>query len=462
MTHTRKLTVAALLLAGLLAAGACLGMDGKPQAFSVAWNYDTSGYLETCGCSAKQIGGLARRGSKIAALRETQPVLAIEGAHIVEDKGEFQLFKGQMIVEALNRMDYSALMVGVREAQQGPEGLRKLVEGAKFPVFSANLQVDGQPWPTPVVETKIAGNAVAITGVSQPELVNFELADGMGFSDPAAALTAALAKAREADMKIVCLEGEVTWIEQMATQFKGQADLFLSGNRQPETANLEFVADPPRLNSFDRGRYMGLVTVDPAPDGFTFAGINVPLSDDLENLAAIQELLDKTYKPQLKDKFFAVMKQDLTQLFMPAEYCADCHQAEYDVYAKSGHAIALNTLHDKGQLYNPDCMKCHVTYDPGEDKLHSMNCVTCHTNITEDHVWQAMEGAVKVVKPEQPVTTYTYDWCYQCHDPLNSAEFEAHWPQYVNKIAHGGNLEAAKEAAKALGIDMNAPPPAHH
>ena len=448
-----------LTLAALLVAGRCMSA-GKAQSFSIAWNYDTSGYLETCGCSSHQLGGLARRATKIDQLRQAGPVLAIEGAHIVEDKGEFQLFKGQMIVAALNMMDYGAMMLGVREAQQGTEGIAKLVEGAKFPVFSANLQAKDSPWLQRFATVEVGGTQVAITGVSQPELVDFELGAGVSFSDPAQALEEVLPQMERAALKVICLEGQPVWIDQMIARYRGDADVFLSGNRQ-EGADLEFHADPPRLNSFDRGRYMGLITVDRAPSGFSFTGMNLPLSDELADAEPVQKLLDETYKPQLKEKFFATFKGKLPQLFMPPEYCGDCHAKELAVYNTTNHAHALETLEKKGQVYNPDCMKCHETYDPGEDKLMSMNCVTCHTNITEDHVWQATEDPKKVVKPEKPVTTYTYEWCVQCHDPLNSSNFKDHWPQYVNKIAHGGDLKPAQDAAKAMGIDMTEPPPAH-
>ncbi|GAF99872.1 unnamed protein product, partial [marine sediment metagenome] len=36
------------------------------ESFIIAWNYDTSGYLEPCGCSAHLLGGLPRRATKIA------------------------------------------------------------------------------------------------------------------------------------------------------------------------------------------------------------------------------------------------------------------------------------------------------------------------------------------------------------------------------------------------------------
>ena len=101
------------------------------------------------------------------------------------------------------------------------------------------------------------------------------------------------------------------------------------------------------------------------------------------------------------------------------------------------------------------------TYDSAEDKLYSMNCITCHTNINEDHVYQAVADPKSVVKPKTPVTAYSYAWCAKCHDPLNSSAFKDHWPQYVNAIYHGGDKSAAAAAAKELGIDMAQPPPKH-
>lgn len=461
MKRTHATVMLGLLLAGVLAAGACLGGSSTArEPFAIAWNYDTSGYLETCGCSAAQLGGLARRGTKLAELREKQPVLAIEGAHIVGDMGEFQLFKAQMAVNALNTMKYDALMLGVREAQHGTDGLAQLIRDADFPAYSANLSVDGQPWPTPSVSTTIGGTKVGITGASHPQLASFELPEGVSFGDPSAAIDAVLPELRRrSDLVVLTLEGHPAWLEEMIRRYRGQVDVFLSGNRQPETASLEYQSDPPHLNSYDRGRYMGLITVDSSPQGYSFTGSNLPLVDTLANLPDIQRILDEEYKPELKERFFGDFKESLT-LYMPPSYCGDCHAEEVEVYERSGHAQALETLVARNQHYNPDCMQCHVTYDTSADQLHSMNCIVCHTNITDDHVWQAMEG--EVVIPETPVTSYSYEWCYRCHDELNSANFKEHWPQFVNKIYHGGDLGPARAAAEIMGIDMSEPPPAHH
>lgn len=446
-------------LAALLAFAACFA-HGKREPFAIAWDYDTSGYLETCGCTSNMRGGLARRATLLKQLRAKQPVLAIEGAHILLDQGEFQLFKGETIVQALGLMDYGALCLGVREAQQGAAGLKELTAAAKLPCVCANLVVDGAPWPTPYTVAEVAGTRVGVIALSEPAYAAGLLPEGVAFSDPRAALDAALGKLRgKADLVVACLEGNREWLDAMAADYSGEVGLFLTGDRSPATASYEFTPQPPRLNNYNLGKYVGIVTVDPAPGGYNFSGVSLPVEDKLAPDAAVQGLLDNTYRPQLKERFFGAQKQDISQLYLPPEYCADCHKAECDAYAVSWHAKAQQTLQEAGQLYNPDCMKCHVVYDAKLDQLHALNCVSCHTNITDQHVYDALAGKVK--RPAKPVTSYSYEFCSQCHDEQNSSPFKAHWPQYVKRLYHGGDMSAAEKAAKELGLDLNAPPPPH-
>jgi hypothetical protein len=452
-----------LLLAaiGCLALGAGLGAAcrayAQPGPFAIAWNYDTSGYLETCGCSSHQLGGIARRATKLAELRQKQDVLAIEGAHFIETSGEFQLFKGETVVRMLNVMKYDALVLGVREAQQGPDALKGLAELAEMPALCANLEVGGQPWSERTAELRISGASVGLTAVSQPEFANFELPGGVRFTDPRAALDTELSALRQhCNFVIVCLEGEATWVQQMARDYRNQANLFLSGVRD-NSANLAWQAEPPLLNNYQYGKYLGLVTVDPLPDGFQLAGMTLDIKDSLAEDAAVKAVLDKDYKAQLKDRFFGTIKVDLTQLYLPPDACEPCHSEAYAKYQASGHAHAMETLFNVDQLYNPDCMPCHVVYDPQRDELQSMNCVMCHTDITDQHLWDAVNG--KVQWPAQPVAEYTYAWCSHCHDEMNSLRFKTAWPQMVNRIYHGGDNSAAQAAAQEMGIDYSAAPP---
>lgn len=457
MRRYHALLIALGFMACALLAAACQPA-AQPRPFVIAWNYDTSGYLETCGCSSHQLGGLGRRATKLAQLRQQQDVLAIEGAHFIETAGEFQLFKGETVVRALNAMHYNALALGVREAQQGPDALRRLAELAEMPVLCANLEVAGQPWAERSTIASISGVRVGITAVSQPEFASFELLEGVRFTDPRAALDAELhGLRRSCDLTVVCLEGETTWVHQLATDYQTQADLFLSGIRQDASASLEWQPEPPLLNNYLYGKYLGLVTVDPLPDGFQLSGMTINLDDSLADDAAITAILDQDYKAQLKERFFTTIKVDLTQLYLPPDSCEPCHPEAYASYMDSGHAQALTTLLNADQLYNPDCMRCHVVYDPQRDELQAMNCVLCHTNITEQHLWDAATG--KVQPPEQPATAYTYEWCSQCHDEMNSLRFQQAWPQMVHQVYHGGDDSQAQAAAIQMGIEYSAAPP---
>jgi cytochrome c5 len=68
------------------------------------------------------------------------------------------------------------------------------------------------------------------------------------------------------------------------------------------------------------------------------------------------------------------------------ESCADCHDDQVKFWKKTVHATAWQTLVDRGQQFDLDCIGCHVTgWDkPGgsnlghNDPLRDVQCETCH------------------------------------------------------------------------------------
>jgi len=68
------------------------------------------------------------------------------------------------------------------------------------------------------------------------------------------------------------------------------------------------------------------------------------------------------------------------------EACADCHDDQVAFWKKTVHATAWQTLVDRGQQFDLDCIGCHVTgWDkPGgsnlghNDHLRDIQCETCH------------------------------------------------------------------------------------
>lgn len=65
--------------------------------------------------------------------------------------------------------------------------------------------------------------------------------------------------------------------------------------------------------------------------------------------------------------------------YMGAQYCATCHQTEYESWAHSGHAQAFAHLSLQDQK-NPACLQCHTTgaTRPDEPFFAGVTCEACH------------------------------------------------------------------------------------
>lgn len=74
------------------------------------------GYLQPCGCSRPQYGGLARRYDFMKSLeRKGWPVVAVDLGDIAQKSGPLRSLKYQYAMKALHKMNYTAVGIGERE-----------------------------------------------------------------------------------------------------------------------------------------------------------------------------------------------------------------------------------------------------------------------------------------------------------------------------------------------------------
>jgi hypothetical protein len=135
--------------------------------------------------------------------------------------------------------------------------------------------------------------------------------------------------------------------------------------------------------------------------------------------------------------------------YVGTEACADCHSDAVDFWKKTVHAQAWQTLVDRGQQLDFECIGCHVTgWDkPGgsnlahNDKLRDVQCETCH-GPGSIHVAKGGEekpAAVHRAPPEDLCAT-------QCHTHEHSDTFQH--DAYLRDIVGPGH---APELRKKLG-----------
>jgi len=123
-----------------------------------------------------------------------------------------------------------------------------------------------------------------------------------------------------------------------------------------------------------------------------------------------------------------------------AQWCRKCHGVAYDIWLKSAHSHALDSLKEKGEDTSLDCLKCHVVallepggYDPlnPRDEVSHVGCEECHGPGAE-HAALAKNPPADVSdwKIERALLTV----CLKCHDDYNSPRFKAE--TYWKQIAH--------------------------
>lgn len=135
--------------------------------------------------------------------------------------------------------------------------------------------------------------------------------------------------------------------------------------------------------------------------------------------------------------------------YVGSDSCSDCHGEAVDFWAKTSHAKAWQTLVDRGQQFDYDCIGCHVSgfEKPGgsnltnNDKLRDVQCEVCH-GPASIHVAEGGE--------EQPMSVWRKppeDLCAsQCHTPEHSDTFQL--KAYLRDVVGPGHGEAL---AKELG-----------
>jgi 5'-nucleotidase len=129
---------------------------------------DTHGYVQR----AEGINGLAT----VAALKKDYEakgynVLLLDAGDAIQDNNLVNLSKGKTAIDFMNHSHYDAMTLGNHEFDYGQEELLKRVHEAKFPVISANINVEAtrRPFIPPNTILNKGDVKVGIFGLTTPQ-----------------------------------------------------------------------------------------------------------------------------------------------------------------------------------------------------------------------------------------------------------------------------------------------------
>ena len=135
----------------------------------------------------RNFGGVARRKTLVDQIRAatTDDLLLLDAGDVFQGTLYFNQFVGQADLFFYNALAYDAMAVGNHEFDQGQGALLNYINGANFPVLSANLNVDasatlaaalsatpltgaGKLGPRTII-TKASGKKIGVFGLTPPD-----------------------------------------------------------------------------------------------------------------------------------------------------------------------------------------------------------------------------------------------------------------------------------------------------
>ena len=416
--------------------------DWERPAVAIVLTGEQHGYLQPCGCSQPQYGGLARRYNLIQEMRKRGwPVVAADLGDVNQIKAPKDLpnvqgtLKYTYAMRAMDQMGYAAVNVGEYEMRMPlPVVLGNFALNNPTPrVVAANLlnRQPGQVFAGTVFDWALAdkttGPKVGFLGLISQSVEN-KVKDPNVTFHPKTALVLGKAlpelKAAGAELIVLLYQGTKAEAKECAKYISDQhqtnpkkfpmVDVIVCLSEEAQPPALPIQAGRPMIvQAGHKGLNAGVIGVFNVKSGAPFElkyqlvaigpEFNTPRGQEQGH--KIMELMEE-YTAELKrDGYLAKYKpvNHSVQVAQPnAEYagsfaCQNCHAHAYKIWEGTPHSHAYDTLvstakHPSLRQFDGECIVCHTVgfgYKTGFqnfDKtkhLTDVGCESCHGPCSE-------------------------------------------------------------------------------
>ena len=467
--------------------------DWKTPAAVLLLTGEQHGYLEPCGCSIDQLGGMARRADLVRMLTEERkwPVAGLDVGGVPKRNRRQDQIKYLALFEAFKAMNYGAVAVGLEELKFGADFLLQQQvadpEEAKKAValMSANVALYDPPlegWPVSSRVIHVGTAKIGVTAIVGHSLRN-EVAPAGAMSnitirDPAEVLPAAIAalQAEKPDFLVLLSHGSIEEAEQLAKKFPAFSLILTAGGPEEPDKKPVVIGKTWVLQAGHKGKRVGVLGYFPDNKQERFRYDLVALDDKrFKNHPKMRELM-KTYQQQLLDEAIATsdelrFKHPSGHAFVGAEKCGECHTKAFEHWKTTPHAKAYTTLitgregdtDPISRIHDPECLACHVTgWEPKEmlrfdtgfisaertPLLLHQQCENCHgpgshhVSLQEKSAGDANSVTADELKAGQASVRRTLAQaksgdCAKCHDSDNDPHFTPDaFDKYWQKVKH--------------------------
>jgi len=460
-----KIIVRVLIVLLLAAAGGLAVMyysRADKKAFfagnlTIHFTCDASGRLEPCGCFAGQHGGLTRLRTWLGEQKQTGPVVKVDAGGAIAGLADYDIIQYRYMTRAYATMGFAALNMGGREAMIPAEILTPLAKSSPVPLLSASLvNADTRkPLLDPYRIITVEGLRIGILGVVSPKSVP-KPGEGIAVLGLNEAVDRFLPElAPKTDLIILLAFADENEMRRLAKDYYEFA-LIIGGDVPGPTQEILRENDSMILFTTNQARTVGTLTATIAGDDrkrLTDPAYEIQLLWDKipqheELLAMVRDYRNEIRKtplaiddPKTVDPN-AIPGVSATATYVGSATCKACHLKDYEIWEKSGHAHAFETLVKTHSDADPHCIACHTVgfgkesgyrRPLGSTSLVDVGCESCHGPASE-HIAKHIHGKPTHFKfrPLGPGD------CKSCHYGEFSRPFE--WDKFWPGIAHGQEI----------------------
>jgi Cytochrome c554 and c-prime len=425
------------------------------------------GYLEPCGCTSGQLGGLGRRYDLIDRLRHQRlPLALIDLGSIAEPPGARggpveSRIKFGIALRALTAMQYDALALSAADLKQGiAETLTQFLNLGEQPrVVAANVVPDQtfESVITPSVRSATGPIKLGITAVLDPDayqaLGNDPDKPSLTVKPPRESLKAVLADLESnTNLQVLMVQGTPEKAKELALAFPGFEVVVSTSEMVDPDADAEMMNEGKTalIQVGKKGKYVGVLGLFQDPKR-PYRYRRVTLDRRYNNVEPIKKLLDEELQGELQ--VLRVVEDYVKRgyiggadgaTFIGAETCKECHPNTYSRWASTKHAQAFQDLlkPERYREFDAECASCHTTgfeYTTGfrsaqlTPYLKGNQCENCHGPGSK-HAEEPDNKEFRTLLSKAVANVEQTRFCNRCHDEDNSPHFDL--VTYHGKIVH--------------------------
>ena len=436
---------------------------------------EQDGYMEPCGCSEDQEGGLIRRYDLVERLHKRNwPTALFDLGSLMKDpsgaRGGFEQakYKFDHAIKAVKLLKYDALALSAEDLKIGVSEALGFFDnglGDATKIVVANVEPDAvyKRFIQPSRVVTAGPVKLGVTAVIDPESLQ-KLNDSdkdtllPKIKVPDAVLPGVLSDLEaKSDYQVLMVQGPPELAQRLAKAFPG-FDIVVATSQFDDALNreAEMLNDGKTmlLTVGKKGKNVGLVSFYPGQSP-RLRYLLVTLTKQFDGPAApMKSLIQDDYRGVLKDAEVVARfpRHNFVNgapgaTFVGAQACKECHPNTYEFWSNTNHAHAFKTLkNDKkpNTIFDAECVSCHTTgfeYNSGfvseaaTPLLAGNQCENCHGPGSK-HAADPKNAEFRklvTVKAEQAKQN---GFCERCHDAENSRNFD--FAKYWDKIEHNG------------------------